>query len=88
MQNRPHAIFKTMNTYISHVLSFSTTNGGQPRTYSVIIYLQKLNFVPLFVQFLIRGCPYQCLGCSLMGFTRSTKYVSIFYRHCGTFTGL
>src|SRR5699024_12345125 len=38
-----HTLYlRPMNTYISHVLSFSTTNGGQPRTYSVIIYLQNL----------------------------------------------
>lgn len=28
---------------VSHVLSLSTANGGQPRTPSVIIYLQAIN---------------------------------------------
>jgi len=47
-------------------------NGGQPSTQVVIIYLQVI-LVLLFVGFLLRRCPYHCLGCSLMGFTRSTS---------------
>src|SRR5690625_4115953 len=57
---------------ISHVLFHSTTDGGQPCTQVIIIYLQAM-LVPLFVDFLLRGRPYRCLGCSLMGFTRSTS---------------
>src|SRR5690625_6558736 len=52
------------------------SNGGQPCTPVVIIYLQV--HLSLFrFKFPNQGCPYHCLGCSLMGFTRSTRNVSI-----------
>src|SRR5699024_2590721 len=65
-------MYKTMDTRISHVLFLCTASGGQPRTPVVIIYLQVATCSSVRFIFLLRRCPYQSLGCSLMGFTRST----------------
>ena len=47
-----------------------TPSGGQPRTKGVIICLQAKIACPSFgSKFPIRRCPYQYLGCSLVGFT-------------------
>src|SRR5699024_12743147 len=62
----------TYKYFVSHVLFLSTANGSQPRTPVVIIYLQ-VKLVLCLVRFPTKRCPYLCLGCSLMGFTRSTS---------------
>src|SRR5699024_1050594 len=88
MHNRPHAISKT-NEYLHKPCSVLSYYKRSSASYVLCNHLStKFNCVPLFVQGLVGGCPYQCLGRSLMGFTGSTKYVSLSYRRGGTCTGL
>lgn len=57
-----------------------------PRTPGVIIYLQG-EPCPLLGSFPLQELPYQNLGFSLVGFTRSTLSISGKTRLCGTFIG-
>jgi len=67
-----------------YFMRWSTSYAGRNHlSTSNVHYSSLLSFL-----FLLRECPYHYLGCSLMGFTRSTRNVSDSHRHCGTFQGL
>lgn len=76
-----------LNTYISHVLSLCTANGGQPRTLGVTIYLQDSSCPSVRSFPTSEGAPTNVWVAHSWGLPVPLKYVSIFLRHCGTFTG-
>lgn len=70
---------------VSQVLYFCTSVGSKPCTRSSShLSIDDLPIHP-FGSFPSGWCPYQNLGCSLVGFTRSIFSVSRKVRHCGTF---